>query len=77
MGRWREAGPGVCAPSSAWRQLSWGPGTPAPAPARGPTCHQRGGSGVSSQTSGGPLGSTLRGERLSESQPWHSRVVWS
>ena len=53
MGRWREAGPGGCAPSSAWRQLSWGPGTPAPAPARGPTCHQHGGSGGSSQTSEG------------------------
>lgn len=77
MGRWRKAGPGVCAPLSAWRQRPWGSGTPAPASARGPSCHQHGVPGVSSQTWGGPLGSTLRGQRLFESQPWPLRVVWS
>lgn len=31
LGRWRKAGPGACAHSSSWRQLSRGVGTLAPA----------------------------------------------
>lgn len=76
MGRWRKAGPGFVLrrqPGGAFL----GPRDPRssvhPRPLVSPTrC-----AGVSSQTWGGPRGSTLRGERLFEPQPWRLRVVWS